>query len=49
MCHHVVLSELMGSPGINGSAANCKRDVLAGNDKALLYYCAIFVVAFGTF
>lgn len=49
MCHHMIPLELMGSLGINGSGMNCKRSGLAGDDEALLYYCAIFVVAFGIF
>lgn len=39
----------MGSLVINGSGMNCKRDVLAGDNEALLYYCAISVVAFFAF
>lgn len=49
MCHHVILPELMGSLIINGSGMNCNRDVLAGDEEALLYCCVIFVVAFDFF
>lgn len=49
MCHHMILSELVGSLVVNGSGMHCKWDVLAGGDEALLFYCVIFVVAFGFF